>query len=736
MFLLPSLVLGLVLALLLGGKPSRLAEVRLRASPAVLLALLVQITIFSRLGASIPDTLVKPLHLASYGLLLLFALANLRLVALAPVLLGMALNAVVIAANGGRMPISAGAAHAAGVTATSDANVDLGAGHLHFLGDVFALPYEVPFANTFSVGDLLVGFGMIAFIVLASLEHGHALTPGRLLVPLRVPAYRRLAAGKLVSHLGDWITLAALVGWVYAESSSTTQVAAVMLVRLAPPILGSGIAAVAVDRLPKHRLITWIEVARGIAIVGALAGVQQDNLALVFGFFAVSGCLAAMSNTAVPALVPGLLPAEQLAAANAGLGMAKDGAMAIGALTAGIALSVVGVSAALTADIVTFLVAALLFNRLPREERRTDGAGEDDPRGGGFGYLLRRRNLLLLVISFGAATLATGLTNATLPSLLETELGLGPGGYGFGTAALAVGLAVGGAVVGFARVGAAAGRWIGAGLILMAGMLALLGLADHAPTALLLVGFVGLIDGTTDVLFETSVQREADARHYGAVFGVASAFMMTTMMGAVAVAPLVNRLVDARGAILAASIFLVAAGVIALVGIRSPEPEEASGRELQPPGPAVATANGRVRMAYSTESPGLTEPLLMRVPTASPPTGPRARILRPGQDISVVVWGGMTEAARLAAAELAAEELSLELIELETTKPWDLAAVLRSVEKTSRVVIVHDNSGNELLAAEIAATLGERAFQHLDAPITRIPAERDIAEQVRELASF
>lgn len=694
MFLLPSLVFGFAFALVLGGKPIRLADIRLRAAWTVLGALTVQIVLFTRLGAGIPHDLLGPVHAVSYGLLAVFAVVNVRVRALIPVLAGMALNAVAIVANGGKMPISSGAAQAAGLDGLAGSNVDSGATHLAFLGDVFALPSSLPLANTFSVGDLLMGFGMTAFIVAVSLGPDTSrLRPARLLAPLRFASYRRLAAGKLVSYLGDWLTIAALVGWVYKETHSTGHVAAIMLARLAPPILGGGIAAVVVDRLSKTRLLLWVELARGATIALALGGIVLDERLVVLAALAVSGVLAALSNAATPALIPSLLPDEQLPAANAGLGMAKDAAMALGAVAAGLALSVIGVGVALAVDILTFLVAASLFRRLPLSGP-VDGGKGDEPRTSAIRYLLGSTPLLVLVLSFAAATFATGLTNATLPRLLENGLDFGAGGYGFGVAALGAGLALGGITVGFARVGPNAGRWIGLGLVIMAGLFILLGLEEHAPTALLLIGLIGFVDGTTDVLFETSVQREADSRHYGAVFGLASAVMTTTMVGAVALAPLANRFLDSRGVVIAASAFLVVAGVIAIMGM--------AGRSSRAPG-------GRVL-----------------------PLG----LLREGEDLSLVVCGPLlAEAAE--AAELVQREISVEIVALPAYGQWDANTVLRSLQKTSKVAILHENSGNELRAAEVAALIAEEGFELLDAPVRRVCApDQDLATELFALAAY
>lgn len=706
MFLLPSLGIGLAVALVLGGRPSRLASVRIRLSALVLLALGIQFVVFTRFGAEIPAEVGGALHVGTYVLLIAFAAANLHVRALIPVLLGVSLNAIAIAANGGHMPISKAAAASVGVDTSLppssghlETNVSVDAEHFRFLGDIFALPAEIPLANTFSIGDLLIGFGMIAFIVVSSLERGEkTLSPSRLFQPLRIGSFRRLALGKLISSIGDWLTLAALIGWIYHETGSTGNVAVLLLVRLAPPILGGGVAALVVDRLPKERLLVWVEVARGLAVAVALTGVLTGQLLAVFAALAVSGALLAMSNAAVPALLPGLVPRAQLPSANASLGLAKDGAMAIGAIGAGVALSWLGAAVALAADLGTFAAAVLLYAGIRRVRAVAADDGDDEsPARSGLSYILRSRALFFLILSFGAATLATGLTNVSLPRFLELELGFGPNGYGFAIAALATGLALGQALVGFTRVGPTAGRWIGVGLAMMAGLFVVLGLTDHRPTALLLIGLIGFVDGTTDVLYETVVQREADPRRYGAVFGFSSAFITTTMLGAVAAAPLANRLFEPHVVIIGTSAFLVAAGAIAIFGMRTTK---------APPRPAAA-------------------------PEPDP-----TRVVRPGEDLSIVT---SVELARLAsaAAEAVSQQLSVEIIAAPAFDQCDPEVVLASVEKTSKVVVLHDNSGNELLAAELAATIGEQCFQHLDGPVVRADsAEDDLTAVVRDLAAF
>jgi hypothetical protein len=312
----------------------------------------------------------------------------------------------------------------------------------------------------------------------------------------------------------------------------------------------------------------WVELARGALVAWALASVAVGNLPAVFLAFTGSGMLAAVSGATAPSLLPSLVPESQLASANATMGLAKDAAMAVGAITGGVMLAAVGPEAALAVDLATFMLAASVFVGIrPRRTVQRTASPNEPQRPGALTYLLTSRALFVLVASFAVATIATGLTNATLPRLL-TSLGFGQGGYGFGLGALAVGLALGETLVGLARLGRGSGRWIGVGLIVMAGLLVLLALGTHAPTAILFIAGIGFVDGTTDVIFDTAIQREADPGRYGAVFGLSSASFTTTMLVAVAVAPIANRFLDPRGVLLVAAGFLVAAGTIALLRLR------------------------------------------------------------------------------------------------------------------------------------------------------------------------
>jgi pyruvate/2-oxoglutarate/acetoin dehydrogenase E1 component len=97
-----------------------------------------------------------------------------------------------------------------------------------------------------------------------------------------------------------------------------------------------------------------------------------------------------------------------------------------------------------------------------------------------------------------------------------------------------------------------------------------------------------------------------------------------------------------------------------------------------------------------------------------------ARIHREGDDVTVVTWGAMVHTAAEAAAGM--DDVSVEIVDLRTILPWDKEAVLESVRKTSKVLVLHEDTHTGGFGAEIAATIAEEAFEDLDAPPRRLTA--------------
>lgn len=95
-------------------------------------------------------------------------------------------------------------------------------------------------------------------------------------------------------------------------------------------------------------------------------------------------------------------------------------------------------------------------------------------------------------------------------------------------------------------------------------------------------------------------------------------------------------------------------------------------------------------------------------------------ILQEGTDVTMVTWGASIMESRQACEKLAAQGVSVELIDLATIKPLDIDTILQSVEKTGRLVIVHEAARTCGVGAEIAAQVAEKGLLDLQAPIARV----------------
>jgi pyruvate/2-oxoglutarate/acetoin dehydrogenase E1 component len=129
-----------------------------------------------------------------------------------------------------------------------------------------------------------------------------------------------------------------------------------------------------------------------------------------------------------------------------------------------------------------------------------------------------------------------------------------------------------------------------------------------------------------------------------------------------------------------------------------------------------------------------------------------ARIAREGTDLSVITYGAMVSLALEATEDI--DGARIEVLDLRTLCPWDTEAVLRSVRKTSKVVVLHEATRSCGVGAEVSALLAEEAFEDLDGPIVRVtapdspipfspPLERavlpqvdDVKEACRELLAY
>jgi 2-oxoisovalerate dehydrogenase E1 component len=167
-------------------------------------------------------------------------------------------------------------------------------------------------------------------------------------------------------------------------------------------------------------------------------------------------------------------------------------------------------------------------------------------------------------------------------------------------------------------------------------------------------------------------------------------------------------------------------------------------------------AVGLLRWAFEAEDPVLflEHKHLYRQRYAADPMPPEDWVLpfgfgevaRHGDDLTVVTWGATVQKSLQAAERLATEGIGAEVIDLRTISPWDRDLVCRSVERTGKLLVVHEDTLTAGFGAEVAAWVGEHCFWALDAPVRRVTAtdtfvayepslEHAILPQVEDIAA-
>jgi hypothetical protein len=171
-----AIPIGLLAGFVLGGRLEGLAALRFRWAPVAVIALLVQVLLFSSPLGAAAGIASPALYVASTAAVLAVVVRNIRLPGLVLVALGALSNLAAIVANGGYMPADPGALALAGLDPSRGYSNSIVTDHpvLRPFTDLFALPAGVPMANVFSIGDVAIGLGIACAIAFAMRHRGGA----------------------------------------------------------------------------------------------------------------------------------------------------------------------------------------------------------------------------------------------------------------------------------------------------------------------------------------------------------------------------------------------------------------------------------------------------------------------------------------------------------------------------------------------------------------------------------
>jgi predicted MFS family arabinose efflux permease len=349
-------------------------------------------------------------------------------------------------------------------------------------------------------------------------------------VALRERNLRLLLVGLATSQAGDWLYNLALLAFVYERTHSSMWVGVTTAVRILPEVALGSLAGVLVDRMDRRPLMIGSDVVRA-AGMAALALVAVAHAPIVLAPALAALCTAAGSAypPCVVAVLPALTREEQLPAANAARISITFICIVAGPVFGALLLLLGSPAVAFAVNGATFVVGGLVVSALPREGLRRPATAESDGpvahgilRELGIGWDALRGYRDGVVIA-GAEAVASGVYGAltVLLVLLAQRLGFGSAGYGYLLAAVGAGGVLSAGLAGRAAESRRSRRALGIALLAVGAPLPLLAFSGSLAAAVLLVLVFGAGLIVSEVVVDSSLQRELDpavfARAYGLV---------------------------------------------------------------------------------------------------------------------------------------------------------------------------------------------------------------------------
>ncbi len=410
-------------------------------------------------------------------------------------------------------------------------------------------------------------------IAIRGLKHAVADEAGAVVEVFRNRELRRLELAWGSFFVVEWASLLAVSVWAYGNGGAAA-VGLVGLVRMLPAAVALPFGAAVADRYPRHRVLVVVYVAQALLVAGVAAVIQENGpFALTYLLIGIVGVVSAPCRPAQLAFVPVLARSpKELVAANVTQMTFEGLATLLGPALAGVVLAVSGPPAALGVAAGFSLVSALLLTGVradvdPTLAARRDRGSVAESLSGGVRELARLRDLAAIIGGFWVQTFVRGMLNVLVVSLTLTTLGLGEGAVGFISGTFGAGVVLGAlgatSMVGMRRLG----RPIALALAVWG--LPLIAIAVRPGVVVAVVAFVvsGIGNAVLDVAGFTQMQRVADDRVLGRVFGVFYVgILASTGIGSIA-APALIHLIGIRGALAFGGALLPAVAVVIYPGL-------------------------------------------------------------------------------------------------------------------------------------------------------------------------
>jgi MFS family permease len=612
--LLTFLLLAVALVPLGRGDLRELGRLRFRGTWLLGVALALQVALYVFPGQA--SWLRQAVYVASYPMALAFVIANRRIPGVWLVGLGAALNFLAISTNGGIMPAAPHALAAAGLPLDPGQftnSLALTSPRLLFLGDVFAIPKGIPFANVFSIGDIAIALGAVLVVhrVCAS-----RLVPGgdgQFSTLLKDRNFMRVWAAQAVSNLGDWVYALAVAAMLASRGGTRAHLAqtlALLLVAQVGPaaLCGFVFAGPLVDRFPRKTLMVVADVLRALSVATLLFDPQPSPA----HFYAVAACLGVFGAVFQPALqssIPNLVDGDRLVAANSLVATTYQFAVMAGPALGGVLIASFAPRMVFSLNALSFGVSAVIlaFTQIPHATRERAWEGLRAARAdlaAGLRYAMSSRLIRGLFITTTVVMLGAASKTPVEPLFVRQVL---TRGLGLARTAQVLGLITGawgmGMLLGSFAAPALARRWprerlLPIAIAVVGTLVLLVSRTTDFSTVLLAWLAAGSANAVGNVSYDSLLQERTPDALRGRVFAASEAVLDTAYLaGAVLAGRLAGSYRASTALSVSGGILLLAAALgTILIPARStsavPGPSPTPRRASAPPSAADLEPTG------------------------------------------------------------------------------------------------------------------------------------------------
>ena len=409
---------------------------------------------------------------------------------------------------------------------------------------------------------------------------------------LRLPNYRRLWLGQLVSEAGDGLTNLALLLLVNSITGSTAAIAAMAICLAIPPLTIGLFAGAYVDRADRRRIMLASDLLRAIVVLGFVLVGSADTLWLLFVFAFAQASIGTFFAPARGAVIPKTVPREGLLAANSVAQATRVISGIVGAGLAGLIIGLAGVFwPAFVLDGLSFLASFVLILGLPAAVGRitpspaatpapaSARAADAAPSPGvvaslkvGLSRVAHSRLLSTTIASLAVVMLGLGAVNVLFVPLLTRVLEVSPAWFGPLDMAQSVSMILAAGMIGAIATRIGPTTIITIGLVGVAVLIALTGAVTAIWQVLLLMFLVGWFVSPLQASVVTLLQTSVVDAERGRIMSVLNAAMSGATVLSMAFAGIAGDVVGVRNVFFLAGAIVAVGAVISLIGFRGTQP--------------------------------------------------------------------------------------------------------------------------------------------------------------------